>query len=258
MDCKESGRLLDAYLDGELAGGQRLEVERHLTGCPVCRSRVREADAFRSFFRAGAPRYRAPEQLRASILAAVRSQHETTPGPGRAFWPTAWLYAAAVLVVSLCLYLSFSLTVFLPDRDKPFCDAAVLDHSRSVAAGHLADVASGDHQVVKSWLGARLPFSPPVIDLPVSGYSLLGGRVVVIEKRPVAVAVYRRDEEVASLFCWPVRGGAVMDRERQIDGYRVDTWSNFECNYILVSRLSEGEHDALLDSLRDRLPLGTY
>jgi anti-sigma factor RsiW len=257
MDCEESGRLLDAYLDGELSRGQRLEVEQHLVCCHACRSCVHEADAFRTFFRASAPRYRAPEQLRANIVAAVRAQR-AAPGPGRTFWRTAWRYAAALLVVSFCLYLCLSLTIFLPDREKRLCDAAVVSHSRSLAADHLVEVASGDHQVVKSWLGARLPFSPPVVDLPVAGYSLAGGRVVVMEKRSVAVVVYRRDQEVVSLFCWPLSGGTVMDRDRQIDGYRVDTWSNAECNYILVSRLSEGEHDALLDSLRDRLPLEIY
>jgi anti-sigma factor RsiW len=257
MDCKESGGLLDAYLDGELAGGQRLEVERHLACCPACRSHAREADAFRAFFRAGAPRYRAPEQLRASVVAALRPER-TLPGPGRKFWRAASLYAAAVLVVSLCLYLSLSLTIFLPDGDKPWCDAAVLDHARSVAANHLVDVASGDHQLVKSWLGARLPFSPPVFDLPVSGYHLIGGRVGILEKQPVAVVVYRREKEVVSLFCWPLGDGTVMDRDRQTGGYRVDAWSNAQCNYILVSKLTEDDHDALLDAVRDRLPLGTY
>ncbi|MBV8899390.1 MAG: anti-sigma factor [Verrucomicrobia bacterium] len=257
MNCEEAGRLLDAYLDRELAGDQRLEIERHLSHCDACRSRAHETEAFRSFFRASAPRYRAPDRLRTRILTAVRSQR-ATPGAGRAFRRTIWLYAAAMLVVSLCLYLCLSLTVFLPDRDKPLCHAAVLDHSRSLAADHLVDVASGDRQVVKSWLGARLPFYPPVVDFPIAGYSLIGGRVVVIERRPVAVVVYRRDEEVASLFCWPVSGGTVMDRGRQIDGYRVDTWSNVECNYILISRLTEREHDALLDLLRDRLPSEIY
>lgn len=257
MDCKESGDLLDAYLDGELARGQRFAVERHLACCPICRSRVREANAFRSFFRAGAPRYKAPEQLRASVVAALRSEG-ASPGPGRKFWRTAWLYAAAVLVVSLCLYLSLSLTIFLPDRDKPLCDAAVLDHARSVAGDHPVDVVSGDEQLVKRWLGARLPFSPPVFDLPVSGYHLIGGRVAVIEKQPVAVVVYRREKEVVSLFCWPLGDGTVADRDRQTGGYRVDTWSNAQCNYLLVSKLNEDEHDALSDAVRDRLPLGTY
>lgn len=257
MDCEKSGRFLDAYLDCQLTGRQRIEVEQHLTGCRVCRSRMHEAEAFRSFFRASAPRYTAPERLRANIVAAVRSQR-ATPGPGRTFRHAAWLYAAAVLIVSLCLYLCFSLTMFLPDRDKQLCDAAVLDHSRSLAVDHLVDVASEDHRAVKSWLSARLPFSPPVVDLPVSGYSLVGGRVVVIENRPVAVVVYGRGKEVASLFCWPVSSGPVMDRARYIDGYRADTWSNAECNYILVSKLTEGEHDALSDSLRDRLPPDSY
>lgn len=251
MNCEEAGRLLDAYLDRELAGDQRLEVEQHLRHCDACRSRAHETEAFRSFFRASAPKYRAPAKLRASILATVRSQNVE---PGFKFWRMAWLYAAAALVLCLCL----SATIFLPDREKQLCDAAVLDHSRSLATDHLVDVASGDRQVVKSWLGARLPFSPPVGDLPIPGCSLLGGRIVAIKKQPVAVIVYRRDNEVISLFCWPPRSTPMTDRVRRIDGYRVGTWSNVECNYIVVSRLSGREQDAFLDSLDDDLEPGSY
>ena len=244
MNCKEADRLLDAYLDRELAEGPRLEVERHLRCCDACRSRAHEAEAFRSFFRENAPRYKAPPQLRAGVLAAMHSRNIATQST---FRRTAWLYAAAALVLCLCL----SATIFLPDREKQLCEAAVLDHSRSLAADHLVDVASGDRRVVKSWLGARLPFSPPVGDLPVPGCSLVGGRVVSIKKRLVAVVVYRRDKEVISLFCWPAPSEPVTDRVRQIDGYRVGTWSNLECNYIVVSKSSEREQDASLDSLGD-------
>lgn len=48
MDCERALLELEAYLDGELAGPGRAEIERHLFGCGSCfdrsefRVRVRE------------------------------------------------------------------------------------------------------------------------------------------------------------------------------------------------------------------------
>jgi hypothetical protein len=39
----------------------------------------------------------------------------------------------------------------------------VLRHSGSISAEHLVDVVSANPQIVKSWLTAKLDFSPPVV-----------------------------------------------------------------------------------------------
>lgn len=38
--CEEALRLLARYIDGELAGGERVDVERHLETCRSCYSRA--------------------------------------------------------------------------------------------------------------------------------------------------------------------------------------------------------------------------
>jgi anti-sigma factor RsiW len=97
-----------------------------------------------------------------------------------------------------------------------------------------------------------------VVDVPASGYSLLGGRVDVIQHRTVAAVIYKHGREVITLFCWPVNKETVSDADRLIDGYRVGTWSNAECNYIVVSKLSKREHDEFLESFRDHLESNIY
>ncbi len=74
MKCEEAGRFLDAYLDNELELSRRIELERHLSLCLSCWSLVLERQKFRAFFRASAPKYKAPPQLRIKVLAAARRE----------------------------------------------------------------------------------------------------------------------------------------------------------------------------------------
>jgi anti-sigma factor RsiW len=251
MKCEEAGRCLDAYLDSELELGRRRELQQHLNICPSCWSLVRERQEFRFFFRASAPTYKAPPELRAKVLAMARQEK---PKLAFALLHQPWAYAAAAFVLSL----SLALNILFPDVGKEVSRQAVLLHSRSISADHLVDVASADPHVVKSWLTAKLDFSPPVVGLPASGYSLIGGRLDVIQNRQVATVVYKDDKEIVTLFCWPPKKEHLSAGDHFIEGYRACTWSNAECNYILVSKLSDRETDEFVDSFRDHVQSGVY
>jgi anti-sigma factor RsiW len=151
-----------------------------------------------------------------------------------------------------------ALHLLFPDIEGELAKRAVLRHTQSLSAEHLVDVASADPAVVKSWLTARLGFDPPIVVSPASGYSLLGGRGDRIQNRPVATLVYKHDNAVVTLFCWPPNKEQLSTRYRSIEGCRVATWSNAECNYILVARLSDSAMDELMDSFRDRIQSGSY
>ncbi len=96
MSCQRITGMLSAYQDGELDAGRRLEVERHLQDCAVCRSEwdglleldrrlhleaVPEADAF----------------FPGRVMAGLR------PGPAG---PRRWLQAAAYALVFAAVFLT--------------------------------------------------------------------------------------------------------------------------------------------------------
>jgi len=251
MHCEEAGCFLDGYLDSELELSPRLEVEQHLSVCPSCWSLAQERQEFRFFFRASAPTHKAPPQLRTKVLVTVRREKAKQRFT---LLRQPWVYAAAVFVLSL----SLTLDILFPDVEKEISRQAVLLHSRSISADHLVEVASANPQVVKSWLTARLDFSSSVVDFSASGYSLLGGRVDVIQSRSVATVVYKNDKDVVTLFCWPPKKEQLPTGNHFIEGYHVCTWSNPECNYILISRLNDREIDEFVDLFRDHVQSGAY
>jgi anti-sigma factor RsiW len=246
MNCEEVDRFLDVYLDGELDSGQALELEQHFSHCQSCKSLAKERREFLAFFKACAPAYKSPPQLRAELLAKLRGG---TPKRTFSFLRSPWIYSAAALVLG-----SFLALDIFRDSGNELYREAVLHHSRSLTGTHLLDVTSDQPQVVKSWLTAKLPFSPPVVGSPASGCSLIGARLGVIQNRLVAVLVYKHAKDVASLFCWPKKKEHLSNSDKFIEGYHVYTWSNATWNYVLVSKLSEREMDEFEDSFRGDLP----
>ena len=251
MKCEEVHHFIDTYLDGELDFARRVELEQHLAHCASCRSLSEERQAFRAFFVSALSECKAPPQLEAKVLAAMRR----VPTKEKfSLWRQPWIYATAVVVMSVFL----ALKILFPDAEKEFSRQAVLRHSRSLSTSHLVDVASPNPVVVKPWLTARLDFAPPLVGSPASGYFLVGGRVDVIENRSVATLVYKHDKDVVSLFCWPPDKEHLSTSERSIEGYRVSTWSNAQCNYVLVSELSDASMHDFMDSFRVRIQSGAY
>lgn len=104
--CRSMAPLLEAYLDGELAPSQSLEVESHAAGCATCAERVALDRAVRAGLRARARAVAPDASLRARVEASMLAEHaratssgaETERLPGRfalalaaaAALPIAW------------------------------------------------------------------------------------------------------------------------------------------------------------------------
>lgn len=247
MNCEEASRFLDAYLDRELEAGKRFELEQHLSGCPDCRTSLEQQRQFIGFFKANAPYYQAPAELRARVQkrAEVKSPRSKLIFLVR----QPWLYAAALLVLSL----SLAGVIFSPDREASLIVQAVADHSRAILLERLYDVVSPDPAVVKQLLMDKLEFGPPVVDLPGTAFEMQGGRIDVIQNRKVAVLVYKRNEDLVTLFAWPAAGWFLAARDWSISGYRACTWHAANFNFVAVSTLSDHDLDVFTDAIRERL-----
>jgi anti-sigma factor RsiW len=162
-------------------------------------------------------------------------------------WP--WLYVAALLVLSL--YLAW--VILFPDRETSLIVQAVSDHSRAVLLERLCDIVSPDPAVVKQSLTAKLDFFPPVVGLPGTAFQMRGGRVDVIRNRKVAALVYRRNQDLVTLFAWRAADGLLAARDWSISGYRACAWNAANFNFVTVSTLSDHDLDDFTDQKREQL-----
>ena len=247
MNCEEVAILVHAHADGELDLAHALEVDRHLAECTTCAHRAEQLAALRAAIGGANLRFMAPRQLHERIRVALPATVEQTPIVPQFRWryfATAAALAAAVLLMGL----PWVTTRWQPTTSDRFAQEAVSNHVRSLLADHLLDMASEDKHTVKPWFAGRIDFAPQVVDLKDRNFPLAGGRLDVLEGRPVAALVYRHGKHVINLFVRPPAQAATGPttvakqlRGTTYQGFHVFNWTEGGLEYIAVSDLNSVE-----------------
>ena len=243
MNCEEADRFLDAYLDGELEPDKRAELEQHLAGCPECREKLERLRQLREFFTANAPHYPAPPELKAKVLARLEVARRSN---FIALVRQPWLYAAALLIVSLVL----AWLKFFPNQEELIANQAVANFKRAALLERVCDVVSPDPGVVKPWFAGKIDFSPPVV-LPGLNFQMRGGRLDVINNRKVAALTYKRDKDLVTVFVWPDAGKPVPQKNWSIGGNIVCAWNTKGLNFVAVSNMSDRGLDEVVGHIKE-------
>jgi anti-sigma factor RsiW len=211
-------------------------VSRHVAGCDACATKVEELRAMQAAVRTKLPYHRAPPGLAARIGASLpREELPAFVGAGSRPWfrMPAFSLAGTGLAGALA---GVALTVLLVGGQNDPTMAVIGSHIRSMQAEHLTDVLTSDQHTVKPWLSARLDVSPPVRDLKVQGFPLVGGRLDYVEGHPAAAVVYQRAKHVINLFAWASAGKAdEAFRTERRQGFNVVTWRHDGITYYAVS-----------------------
>jgi anti-sigma factor RsiW len=252
MNCKEAQQSLDAYVDGELEATQQLALEAHCAECVSCRDVAERIAKCSLLIRMNIPVYKAPTQLKSKIRAALRKEDQ--PNFKWLIDHRRQIISAAALVVLSCA-LAWTYFSLSPSREKALIAEAISNHSRSLMVSHLIDFASSDQHAVRPWFNEKLDYSPPVPDLTQAGYTLVGGRIDILEQRPVAAIVYQHGKHVINLFVWPA-----TDRRIDLDvqserGYHFCGWNKARLNFFCISEVSAADLEEFEDEVREHANL---
>jgi anti-sigma factor RsiW len=229
---------VDAYLDGELAASDTVELEAHLRGCPTCGRFRDDRLALRHAIAARMPRLEAPEFLRTRVRATLREA--ASPARARPTSLLAWRWLAFAASIAVVAVGSWRLAE-VHTASSTLADEVLASHVRSLMPGHLSDVVSSDQHTVKPWFDGKLDFSPPVHDFSGRGYPLLGGRLDYLNGRPVAALVYGRRRHVINVFLWPATGPEGVARPVERRGYHILHWATPDLAYWVASDLGLSE-----------------
>jgi len=240
--------LVHAYVDGELDPAHALEVERMLADDPALAAERERLEALRGAIREQLPREQAPPELARRIATAVGMRRAAQP-PSRLSAGPSWRALAASVVVAAVVASGATWFVGEGGGTSATADMVVASHMRALMAPASIDVASSDRHTVKPWFNGRIPEAPRVVDLAAEGFPLVGGRVDVIGRAPVATLVYRHRQHLISLSA--VAGGRALPSGRaQIAGYNVLSWSDDGVAYWAVSDLALGDLETFAKAFR--------
>ena len=115
---------------------------------------------------------------------------------------------------------------------------AVAMHVRATLGDHRVEVASSDQHTVKPWLSARLDYSPPVRDLPETGFVLVGGRLDYLDGKHVATLVYRYRDHLVDVFVRPQSTRVPATALRTVRGFNVARAAGPAFEWVAVSDVS--------------------
>ena len=245
--------LLHALADGELDAATALALERKIAVDPALAAEYERICALQSAVaRQARPAVSRDFAARIAALASAVTPLPSTSAPARR--PAAdWRALAACLVLTAALASGLTYAVIGRDPSLSIEESIVAGHRRSLLAASPIDIASSDRHTVRPWFDKKLGISPPTPDLTAVGFSLLGGRVDIVEERPVPSLVYRHKEHLISVVAMPAASGHDVNQApvpSTAGTYNVMRWSRPGFRYWAVSDLEAAELATFVDALR--------
>jgi anti-sigma factor RsiW len=247
--CPERELLLHGLADGELDAANAMLMEEHLRGCGGCAAAYTEIIRQKQLFRSKDAPFQAPGALRSRILSAMAAEDGAqlakaaisfgTPRSRQTRLRRSWLQQRSIVFSSIALAASLLLFVSSWNAAPSLDEELVTSHIRSLLATHLTDVVSSDQHTVKPWFLGKLDYAPPVVDLSMKGFPLVGGRLDYVRGRIVAAVVYKRHSHVINLFVWPA--AKMQAVSETVEGYHILSWTRAGFAYAAVSDINSQE-----------------
>jgi len=255
MECGTARKLL--YSSQVLHGDKPAPVETeskdarlHLEQCAACRQFFAAEKSLSALLRQHAPAEAASSTLRERVLSQIAEEQQ------KAKRPTRWSFLrrrSAILVLGLFLLAGLLFAgLWLRSRhtqeSEQLASILVDDHARYQSAA--TEVTSSEPEVINAWFRDRVRFSVQPPRLPDS--SLVGGRLCNLRGHPAALVVYRKPQNMISLFVLDGRD-IELPREHLIAleerpcfvtaerGYNIVMWKERGLFYALVSDLRSAD-----------------
>ncbi|MBY0561632.1 anti-sigma factor [Hyphomicrobium sp.] len=255
---EESLILLNAYLDDELDAASALDVERRLAADPALRAERDRIAELRSTLVSHLSAQRASDDFKRRIAGIADPSRDVVVAlPSRQSRSYDWRQMAAAAVVAAAITAGGMYGVLRQNSGANEIAAIVADHQRALLAAQPFDIASSDRHTVKPWFDSKIAISPQVVDLAGAGFPLAGGRVEIVDGKPVPVLVYQRRAHVISVVAVP-RAGQMTSTAPALqttkDGYSVIRWFGRDFEYFAVSDVPEPELREFVSRWREATP----
>ena len=220
-------------MDGELDPLNAIAIERQIADDPALGAEAARLQVLRQALRERLPPTEMPAGLEERVRQAVGMTHPRSAPSWRAM-------AASIM---LAMIVSSAGTWFLtrPVADDQL-EAVFGSHLRALMAPQPTDVASSETHTVKPWFNGRIPLAPQVVDLSQAGFTLVGGRVDVVDRAGVPTVVYRIRKHLISLTAIPDAGNGSSDlTTTSIRGHNVIRWRAGGISYLAVSDVNAAD-----------------
>jgi anti-sigma factor RsiW len=234
----EIDELLAAYADGELDAERTREVERMIAADPALRRTVEIHRETSALLRAAC----AEGFYADAATPALRPPRRGVLGR-RALWPIAASVAAGVFGFGAGAVWRARGGYWGGWMTQMMDEMAEYHGVISREQRHLVEVPASDSEHLKAWLGNRIGRKLVIPDLSGAGASFAGGRLLVVDARPVAELIYTRAEGLPIALCVLRTDPAATHAELRIDrrgALGLAAWSDASHAFVVVGEMDAG------------------
>ncbi len=230
----DTDALLVAYVDGELDPETALEIERQIAADPRMQQRLEMYRETAGLLRAACSEhvYAADvEQLMPAVPCVLRR------APRRYGWALGTALAACAAG-----FLGGVQWVRWPQSPSSEFVAEVAEYHAVFAREerHLVEVPADRTEELTGWLGQRLEKRLTVPDLSAEGLRFAGGRMLVIDGRPVAQLMYTRAVGRPVAICITKLAIPAAPVQQDVhDAQRTAIWRDGAYAYVVVGEVGE-------------------
>jgi anti-sigma factor RsiW len=230
----ERDELIGAYIDGELDSEAAREVERLIKSDPEARQTAENFREVSALLRAACG-----EQ----VYAGGAAQPMIMSGAGierRRLLRRRLIYATGASVAVAAAFAGgvFVTGGFRSDVDKLVDELAEYHAVFSRETDHLTEIPAARADEIANWLGARLQRRLVIPDLSGAGLQFAGGRMLVVDARPVAALLYTRARGLPVAVCVArLDGGPSAVQVSKEGQQRIAVWQDGTYAYVVVGEL---------------------
>jgi anti-sigma factor RsiW len=243
---KDLDTMLMAYADGELDGEQVLEVEALIAAQPAVRRTIEQHQQATALLRA------------ACAEGFYASGHINLPRPS--VRPRLRHYAGWAIAATVAGIIGFGggtlwKTDFSSPRDRLVAEVAEYHEVFSHETKHLVEIPASQTDELTAWLGNRIGRNINVPDLTRLGLQFAGGRMLVVDGRPIAELMYTRDAGGPIALCIagsedaPTSALASIQLDRKGD-LTLASWYSGQHTFVVVG---EADDTTIRDIARQSL-----
>jgi anti-sigma factor RsiW len=172
--------------------------------------------------------YQPSPEFRAKVRQQIGS-HKSSRIP----WLSLGLATAALVIVGLIS------VQFAPSRAQTRQVASEIAdlHVSNLASSTPVDVVSTDRHTVKPWFQGKLPFTFDLPELAGTDFTLVGGRLVFIEREPAALLLFKYRSHFISVFVLPDSApvSRLGDSLRKQASFNLQSWQQAGLRYVMIT-----------------------
>ncbi len=244
MACTEWEAKIDPYIDSELDAAEAASFGSHLNTCPACAAEALGRMKLKRSVQSAGHAHFASAEFRARIRNQVHGRSASTPR-------TAW-FAFGLATIMLIFFAVGAARYSVRRSQTRQVVAEISDiHTSNLASANPVDVVSTDRHTVKPWFQGKIPFAFNLPELAGTDYTLVGGRMVFLEREPTALLVYKRGAHVVSVLIAQERFPLDrLDSPFLSTSFHIESWRQGQLRYCVITDADPHEVQPLVALLK--------